>query len=1593
MNVTLHQRVIQRLLGLFTILALLLPGAARAAFTLAGQATTTATLSTLVKAELTIKSKGASILYDASQNMVLLRGNSQVDLGLTYSPLPAQFNYPGSVVENKGIFLAPFGPFGGTNIGADSMSYTFMSGGQYFYGQVHYALFDSKHIGWGGGDLTPWIKVATPSLLVQTRNADGTIQPWNGKENWSSFDQLLPGGSEVANVTFNMHVETTDKGHPGGPNPGDVYVPAAGVEARVVYTNGAWTLGPAGYDCTVWFATPWAKTDAKGNATTKLGSGKDVMAINGWHHPAQLFLNITAAGYAGKQMILEDMGSFNGKLDVQVNDADGNPLPGAALSYWGGLVPLNGPVNAGTDAKGKAELIVPWNGSGTERQPVEVALNPLVTMTQYQTQVLDFPGAWVDTLPAYLSPQIDLSQNAATYKTGSTNNLILRVKDSHGTVQREFTGMTVKQPKAWSTLELSRGANRLYYPYHPPLDSDSYTIEAVFKNKEPEVEEDEQVVGSALFPVLQTHAPALDRPFNFQFVAVSASAPVVPPGTSLLTSRMSTADITRQMRWVQSVFPAPITYSIGPDQVASSWYSDSGRVRYYFYYLSQYKPRDVDLVVGVVAPGDLNTFLGGTAAGLSDPHYPFVVLIDPGTIPDQGVLHEFLHTRGLPDNYGPLGDTGPPPPADDGYNSDTLTPMLLFPSLKSYPQCQAVMFDHAKKPWLSSLEYTKLLQYATVPIARKPVTEPRVAASAGRKPSVNEGPRATTAALQKVMLIGAHFRWSGAPPGSPGTLYASNPTLISYDPVFTDWDDPYAPQPPLNTYYLSPGVRVGDVAGVYQDAWVTPIVARNVPQGQNFDPGDAANFNFKIPYRPEYAQLTYGAFNFNPVRKGLELQSAVLPFSANAPTATWLGPAAGTELKGKTTLSFQTADKDIGTAGISDMVYIWVKVSTDGGQTWRAAAPFYPASAGANTFTLDCSQFPSTTQCKFKILVSDGLRSTILEPATLYKLTGYAAEPKVAAEPVGYTVPVKSPASFTLPLRVANKGLAPLSVDIDPASLPSWLDKTMSRLQGQVVGSGAEFFPIFGKLNVAGKYTATLKIRTNDPKTPVLNYPVSITVGPAAPAPQVAFVESDPAAAPGGTIRPHGAVTFNAWELAGRTGLDARIHIEQTMPGLAVLVSEDAMDPGPNQGQYTYEWTPPAGAQGKSYAAEVTMTDPVTGLKDANGSNGAGWDVAFKIAGAANRGPVFTLPTTHTTILTGAIGKEIVLTYAVSDPDGDPLKLNLTTSIDGSQPHTGARWDQAAQTIRFTPATTNFYSAKTYTLTLTAEDPSGVPADRQWQISVPPLSNDAEHAWPSENDGMVIGGTSITLHAVNYKIAVPQKGCRFDWRLEGTATWNISPLLSYHSVAGFLWEVYYSWNIRGLTPGKTYEVRYVNVNPAGQDDPNPALLHFTMAANGGKVTRVEAPATVAAGQPFQIRVHVLNPSTFTWTKKQGYRVTSGAAADPFTGGQYLELGPMAQVAPGGTALYEVWGTAPATPGAYITKWQPYTDTLKAYGTAGQATVQVVSKPAIDCGGLRDYLLGKWNPSASWLSTADLDNDGKVTVADLLRLGDLLRKLN
>lgn len=1570
MGKLVHRRLLYHGLIIVAVLFCLAPARnAAAAFNLVSEATITKTApSQPVSVTLTVTGKGGSpVLFDAATNQLMVRGNAQFDVRLSYSPLPPGFD-PSSSIQNKGIFAtAQPGPWSGGSIGTSSAIYTQNGTARVIYGDVKYTLYSKPGAPWGTIELIPYFTVVDADIVVQTKNEDGTIQAAPNVTTPGALDTLLPAGTETANLTFNMFVVTTDKTHRGNWASAATYVPAAGVPARVLYqARGTGSL---------MYATPWATTDASGHALTTIGAGRETVAVKGWHYPSRLYLEVTrpafvgdvnSGGYLSKILVLEGMQKFRGTINLKITDPDDHPLSGAVATSWGGMNYLGGgSASSAAGADGTVSLQIPYGSSGAETKNIEVALNPIVTVKSIQTQVVDFPARYVDTLPAFLSPQIDLSPSASSYKNdkAGSRQLIVRIKDSRGGVVDEIINHELKHPEAWTPVELLRGKNRLYYPFKPPLNSDFYTIEAVFQNFEDEVEEDEQVVGSAHFPVLKTNEPAYDHPFNFQFVAVSSTAPAVPPGTSLLSSRLSTGQMGKYMKWVQKVMPAPVTYSTGPDQVASSWYMDSGRIKYYFYKLNEYRPRDVDLVIGVVAPGDLNSFLGGTAAGLSMPGYPYVVLIDPSKLPEMGVLHEFLHTRGLPDNY----KSGVMLAAADGYDAEKRLPMINLKTLAgSYPQVQAVMFDSANEPWLTYEEYGKLLDYATVPIARSTVAEDGTEV---------RGARRAAAPPQKVLLISARYQWAGAP-------FVSPQTLVADEPLFSDWETPYVPQPSAKENYTMPGVRLNNASGtIKQDAWVLPLNTFGQPVGVWFDPADVGSFTFKVPYRDDYSSLIYGGFNW---RKELVAYNKTLIFSANAPTAVWMGPASGTELKGRATITYAASDKDAGAT-----LYGWVKVSTDGGQTWRAAAPYAPIQAGTNTFTLDCNQFPTTTNCKIKVLVSDGLRSTILEPAQVYKLTGYAAEPKILAEPLGYAITVKAPARFTIPLRITNQGIQPLSVDIDPASLPAWVDKKLSRLTGQVVAGDASFFPLFGTLSVAGKYTATLKIRTNDPQTPILSFPVTITVGSAAPAPQVAFVQSEPFVAGSLPIRKPAKMTFSAWELAGHSGLEARIRIEQTMPSAAVLLDNAPMSAGPTPGQYVYTWTPPAHGGGKGYAVEVTMVDPATGLKDANGSISAGWDLAFELAGAANRAPVFTLPvTSSTTVLSGLVGKEIVLSYAVSDPDGDPLSFNLDKSpAFAAANNTQVKWDTAARQIRFTPIFTG-----TYSLTLSAMDPAGALSSRLWTIHV--TANAATgHALPSNADYTILAGTTYPLSA-SIRAGGGDKGCRFDWRLQGAAVWNKSALVAWRASAGDPGYLYanLAWTVSSLTAGATYEVRYVNVNAQGKDDPSPTVLHFLKPANGGKVTKIEAPATVAAGQPFSFRVFVLNTSTFTWTRAGGYKLTSGAVADPFTKTASLELGPSAMVPPGGTAVYQAWATAPATAGSYMTKWQPYTATLKAYGTAAQASIKVVSPPPVDLGALRDYLLGKWTPSSAWMSTADLDKDGKVNVADLLRLGALLRSL-
>lgn len=1574
---------------LLIIACALPPGSARAAFTLTakGQSTVRQESESLQAAlEISAGGSGGHILYDPDTRTVLAREGAVFDFNFTFSPLPAGWD-PSSELQNLGLFATTaFTPIGGTQFSTGaSGSYTHHGAtARLAYGAVKYIQRNKSGAVWDIYNLVPQVNFAPIQCFVETRSEDGAVQNSLNAFNPAPLETLLPQGTAAADLAFDVQLYTTDQTHNGAYMALQKSVaPAAGVETRIVFTDGTVTNNVLNR----FYETPWVRSGSDGKARITVGSGRETVQLVGLHRSPKLFVQVNlpgdshwGQGYLPKLLVYDSMQSFKGTLKFKVTDPDGDPIKNSFIEIWGGPVPLGSgswPYTA-NDA-GEVSVVMPPGAGASPVREIKVTLNPRALLEGHLTQIIDDPPAIQGQSPLYLSPRISLHPDAATYqllKPSGTVRMLLRILDEKDQVVNggDLVLGTVKHQVNWKPGELIEGQDRRYIKIKPTEEAKVYRLRAVFRNAEPEAVEREQVAGECAIPVRLGREPGRARPIHFQFVAVSSQKPAVSAATSVLGSRLGSAQMAGFMKLVQQFMPAPVTFSTGPDQTASSWYSDSGRVKYYLKHLRNYRPKDVDLVIGVVASGDLETYMqsvadlfasggSGQPAGVSDPAYPEVVLIDPRRITSVGALHEFMHTLGLSDNYGKTdanGNTIEAPAAADGYDDTTRKPVLSRIDWPAYPQRQAMMYDAANAPWLTAAEYGKLLNYATVPIDyEKPASAARQAPLAAAAP-------------QKVMLISTRFRWSGKP-------FESAPVLAEREPVFTDWDTPDLPQPALIADYAAPGIRLATAGGaVVQGAWIAPPYALGVPRGVPFDPRDAGAWLFKVPAREDYQSVEYGSYDW---RKNFTANQ-VVPATATAPQAAWSGPAAGTVLKETATISFSVSDPD------SPELFAWVKVSCDDGQTWRPAAPPFRINPGLTRYPLDCRQFPSTAQCRFKVLVSDGVRSSILEPATRYTLQGYDPNPALALGMTAFTLGGNAPLNLVIPLVVRNTGRAPLAVTIDPATLPAWIVAADSRLEGTVQPQGEELFLLRGTLAAAGVYAATLRVKSNDPQTPAVNFPVRVTLDATLRPPQVLLVQSDPPAPDETPIRPRGTMRFTAWEKAGRTGLRARITIEQTRPQPAFLLREGVMTPGAVPGQYVYDWTVPAGAAGCACGVNVTMTDPAGGLADVNGSTGDGWDLAFTLAGAGNRPPAFTAPAAEASTLEVQAGREVLLTYAVGDPDGDPLSLNLNYgSAFAASNNMQARWDAAARQIRFTP---NFGGA--YTLMLSAMDPAGAIACRQWTVNAA-SDTAAGHASVSNADYTLLAAPTQPLSA-STRGGGGDKGCRFDWRLQGTAAWNKSALVAWRAYAGDPGYLYanLAWNVSALAAGATYEVRYVNVNAQGQDEPNPVILHFVKPASGGRVTRIEAPAAVWAGRPFSFRVYVLNTSTFTWTRAGGYQLSSGAAPDPFTRTTSLELGDVDMVPPGATAVYQAWATAPAAPGSLVTRWQPFTAALKSYGTAGSAAIRVLAVPAVETDALRGYLLGLWTPGANWLAQADLNGDKQVNIADLIHLKQLLSQV-
>lgn len=1364
----------------------------------------------------------------------------------------------------------------------------------------------------------------------------------------------LTGEKDAFNVRYGIHVSCPS---PDGPNASTA---RAGVLARVVYLSSH-------------YKSPWGTTDANGGTTVTLGSAGIDLPAHGTYYAPALYVSaapLTADGsaacpaYKGRTLTLPALKDFIGTLKLKVTDMDDNPLR-ATVNVWGGQYLLSNVSATGTaDSAGNASIrLLPWKAStGTSDQ--DIHLPPYVNISSDITNIVD--GAQmnlVDGRPAFLSPHFWLHDDAYTFKDKGAASKKARIQylDKDDNVVAEF-GV---HPELKRDSSISNGRDRHFYEITPTRDLKLYKARVVYDD--PDGGPDPIVAsGTAEFRAQARWERAMSgAEMQFRICAVGPWA----GQTNDFFTRMSPQLRLLQTAMADEVMPIRITFSNGPAFTPQTafYQRDIWALQELVKELDQaQRGSPFNRIVGIVPPNYLDTEVGGKVAGLMFDAYPGAFLIDPSKIGAHGSMHEFLHTLGLPDLYeGDYYGTGKiiPPPSSNGYKPVSYKVVANIP--KTYPNFQAILYDHARTAWAQDGEFGTLLRFACRQITTSPAPQ-----AAG----IRDG--ATLQAATGTISISGAFKTDKA------TFWTAD-----LNPVFADTgtaQNPYAGKTYGDYYVRVVGASNNTLAAVY----ITGGNKYNATRVLN-ENGSASKFhgvgidkNLRAAFS---ATLPIDANNVSRIELGPSNEwgqfAAIwntITVSANAPAISSFSPAAPSTLSGAFTLSWKATDAD--PADAAKLLNHRVLVS-DGGVTWSlvSSAAQYDWGTQKYSCTLNAADFPQGSKYAFKILCSDGLRTSRLVTPATYTISGFNPNPVASLGVAAWDGKRPDTGPLALAVPIGNTGNGMLTVIPDAASLPSWLTPTLR--ETRIAPRSTGLLALTGDLPTSGVYQKTIGLKTNDPAHPTLSLPIKIVQGPTTTAPSVHRIEVGLFGSEQRPFQPGEIVNVTAWEYASRGGLNAFMTIERVSPGCAIVVDRAPMEAGAWPGQYQATWEIPSDIADGQYAVEITLADPKGGAGDSDGL-APGQDASFLIR-RFNSSPVFTLPSASETSMTVTVDQECVLSYNVSDPDGDALDL----AVNGFPfPY---YWDRAGKKIRWYPSA----SGVGYQLVLSARDAHGAIATRTWKFAIKDSTATipANRAVPSN-----LPGYSTLVSGQIYYITVAatgQKGCRVDYRLAGSSTWTQGSILPYKDLEVSPGHHYiyaeWDWSKLGLQSNKRYELRFVNIDAGNKADSSPITRLVFTSAVAGTITQVKAPAKVVAGQPFTIQVTARNDSTQAWNSGSGIKAAPNGT-DPFYSGRPLTLSGWQQVTQGATIAWGIDVAAPSAAGAYTTRWSLLDAQGAALGSAAEAAVTVVADPGVTLAEMRAYLLNTWTPGSSWLGKADLNKDGKVNVADLVAINNLLK---
>ncbi len=1357
----------------------------------------------------------------------------------------------------------------------------------------------------------------------------GEGMPVSSFDPWGVYSDLtdLTDSPDILNLTFKVKALASD------PLNENTTIPVSGVQFRA-------RLRPA-YREDTFYLSPWYESDEKGDVEIQVGGGGAVIEpINDlWVRPpfAVLEADGGAVGYGENRLKIEDLWTFKGTLKIRVKDPAGRPVTGVRVSLEGAVQAFS----LYSDSAGEVDVTV--NGGGSDTRTVELTVVPRMLLDSSLTQIVDNvqESQLHGNTPVFYVAKFRLDDSINYLTSGDPfGDFTLNIYENDLLIA-QIDGLTAKCAAAMTPEDHARGVNAYHYPVLPEATPKSYRHQIVWKNALGEV----MPLSPLWSPrtIRERRVPALERPFRIHYVGIDTKGAYKAHGRNIMETWASPARMAKMNDYFQVLYPGPVDFTYGPDLVTSEpWYTFGPyRVLSYFVDLARLResmPDRPDLIVGVSAAGVIG------ADGLSEPRFREVILLDGCSMRESYLLHEYLHTLGLLDNYEYETGEGTYGASANGYDPRTMRRIYNPPGVDKPPH-QTVMYDRAPSPWPTTEGYSKLLDEATVAF----IDNAKDSARAEEKAI-----EPLAAPPQEVMLIGGVYfgRQSWA-----DYWY----TMRDVWPIFVDTDVAWQPQQTATSNARALGIRLsnGQTASVLEDRyWI----------GGAYDGQEAGQLAaaplFKIPYDPAANAVTFQAqYTGDLVRTIREV-----PFSPHAPTVSIVSPAAGSRLAGHAPLVFQADDVDAG-----EQLYAWIKLSGDGGATWTPVANWFPIPQRQNTFALPCDDLPTLDAARLRVLISDGTRSARAD-AGPFALDGYMPGPRAAADPAWHEWTVRTGSRCDLPVKIVNSGRAALEVSFDAGAKPSWL--TCRQLGKQSIVAGGSFEFLFEcAAGAAGEQNADLRFLTNDAQQPVLTVPLKLRVVETATAPVVATVATDPPADAGerAALR-NTPVRFVVREACGRAGLAGRIDIHHAETGEVLAVVDLA--PGTVPGLYQAQWDVPAGCFGVPLGVEATLTDSASGLSSSGGSNPVGWDARLQLM-RRNTAPRFINPT-NDKYVDLIIPQTLEIPFEAVDDEGDPISFAVrhTSDLDVRLDAEARKLYVALLVDAQTPLSQ---------IWLAACDPWGATSGVALTIRV---------GWQNTNYGHLAYLSNFLLETNPMPLAIaggwslerPQKVV-LDYRAEGAPAWTRLGEYEFTDwdnlkncwIAHCLWD----WPTDGTA---VFELRVTLVGSNGSADPEPPVYRFERPRQGGRVTRVEAPSPVMAGAEFTLRIHVANDSSDRWSAESGHGLIALDGVDPLTGLATAEFMGLQSIERGSNGVVEVRATAPAAPGVYRTAWGLRVGSTPL-GTGAEATVQVVARAAdaLAASTLIDVLLGRVAMQSLIPGSLDLNGDGQIDVADLVLL--------